>query len=446
MMKSDLFSKAQESRPKPLAADLRPATLDDLIGQKHILGPNGPLRRRVQAGRLGTVILFGPPGVGKTTIARAIGQEMKKEFRPLHPASSNVSDIKAVAQEAQAKDILVFIDEIHRFSSAQQDYLLDLTETGTFDLIAATTGNPYHVLTPALVSRASIFQLEPHSLDDLKQIVERAVLFLAEKDLHVRLDADAMKQLIGRAGGDARRVLNALETLVLGSEPGSTIAITGAMVDEVYQASPLPFDRKGDFHYDTISAFIKSMRGSDPDATLYWLARLIHSGEDPRFIARRILIHASEDVGLADNTALQTAAAALTAVQHVGYPEAQIVLAHAALHIARAPKSNSACRGIGAAMAYVKSQPMIPVPAHLRDAHYTGAAKLGHVGYRFPHNDPRGWVEQTYAPGIEPGQFYQSDGRGGQTFEARADVWWERVTGQQQQRQWQDEPDKDQAP
>jgi putative ATPase len=441
MMKADLFATAQEQRPKPLAAEIRPQTLDDLIGQQHILGPNGPLQRRVRAGRLGTIILFGPPGVGKTTIARAIGREMKKEFRSLHPASSNVSDIKAVAQEAQAKDILVFIDEIHRFSSAQQDYLLDLTETGTFDLIAATTGNPYHVLTPALVSRASIFQLEPHSLEDLQQVVERAVAFLAShKDLHVHLDGDAIKQLVGRAGGDARRVLNALETLVLGSAPGSTVSITGAMVDEVYQASPLPFDRKGDYHYDTISAFIKSMRGSDPDATLYWLARLIHSGEDPRFIARRILIHASEDVGLADNTALQTAAAALTAVQHVGYPEAQIVLAHAALHIARAPKSNSACRGIGAAMAYVKSQPMIPVPPHLRDGHYAGAANLGHVGYQFPHDDPRGWLEQTYAPGIQPGQFYQSDGRGSQTFEARADAWWERVTGQPQPQQWQEEP------
>jgi putative ATPase len=433
-MKPDLFATAQEQRPKPLAAEIRPQTLDDLIGQQHILGPNGPLQRRVRAGRLGTVILFGPPGVGKTTIARAIGQEMQKEFRSLHPASSNVADIKAVAQEAQAKDILVFIDEIHRFSSAQQDYLLDLTETGTFDLIAATTGNPYHVLTPALVSRASIFQLEPHSLDDLRQVVERAVAFLmSHKALNVSLDDDAMKQLMGRAGGDARRVLNALETLVLGSAPGSTVSITGAKVDKVYQASPLPFDRKGDYHYDTISAFIKSMRGSDPDATLYWLARLIHSGEDPRFIARRILIHASEDVGLADNTALQTA------VQHVGYPEAQIVLAHAALHIARAPKSNSACRGIGAAMAYVKSQPMIPVPPDLRDGHYAGAAKLGHVGYKFPHDDPRGWVEQTYAPGIQPGQFYQSDGRGSQTFEARADAWWERVTGQPQPRQWQEE-------
>ncbi len=264
--------------------------------------------------------------------------------------------------------------------------------------------------------------------------------FLAHKDLDIRLDGDAMKQLTGRAGGDARWVLNALETLVLGAAPGSIISITGAKVDKVYQASPLPFDRKGDFHYDTISAFIKSMRGSDPDATLYWLARLIHSGEDPRFIARRILIHASEDVGLANNTALQTAAAALTAVQHVGYPEAQIVLAHAALHIARAPKSNSACRGIGAAMAYVKSQPMIPVPPHLRDGHYAGAAKLGHVGYQFPHDDPRGWIEQTYAPGIQPGQFYQSDGRGSQTFEARADAWWERVTGQPQARYAPEEP------
>jgi putative ATPase len=433
MLKTDLFSTAQEQRPRPLAAEIRPQTLDDLIGQQHILGPNGPLRRRVRAGRLGTVILFGPPGVGKTTIALAVGREMRTEFRSLHPASSNVADIKAVAQEALAKDLLVFIDEVHRFSSAQQDYLLDLTETGTFDLIAATTGNPYHVLTPALVSRASIFQLKPHSLEDMRQVVERAAAFLARRNnLNVCFDDDAMTQLTGRAGGDARRALNALETLVVGSDPGSTVSITGAMVEEVYQASPIPFDRRGDYHYDTISAFIKSMRGSDPDATLYWLARLIHSGEDPRFIARRILIHASEDVGLADNTALQTAVAALTAVQHVGYPEAQIVLAHAALHIARAPKSNSVCRGIGAAMAYVKSQPVIAVPAHLRDGHYAGAAKLGHVGYRFPHDDPRGWVEQTYAPGIQRGQFYQSDGRGNQTFEARADTWWECVTGQAQ--------------
>jgi len=427
---SDLFSAAAVMREKPLAEDVRPTSLDDIVGQDHILGEGKILRKRIDSGRLGTVVLYGPPGIGKTTIAKAVGKRMNKQFMNLHAAHNNAADIKKLAQEAEIRETLVFVDEIHRFSKTQSDMLLNFTEEGLFDMLAATSENPYHNLTPALVSRALILELRPLSPKDVEKVVTRASWKLKDKGVAVTFGEGALAMLAGRAGGDARRALNSLEALVAGCS--GSVEITADMVDEVYQASPIPYDRSGDAHYDTISAFVKSMRGGDEDATLYWLARLIHGGEDPRYIARRIMIHASEDVGLADNSALQTAVAASMAVEKIGYPEARIILAHAALHVCRAPKSNSAYSGIARALEYVQTKPLIPVPMHLRDTHYEGAAPLGRGGYKSPHSTAEGWVDQEYAPGIEPGTFYRSDARSNPTFEKRADEYWAKIKGRAQ--------------
>lgn len=424
---SDLFSAAAD-KERPLAAALRPETIDDVIGQRHLLGKGKPLRAMIDGGRISSVILFGPPGIGKTSIARAIGKSLKKEFRPLHPAHDKVKEIQAVADEARMKDIIVFVDEVHRYSATQQDYLLSLTEDGVFDFLAATTSNPFHALTPALVSRSAVFRLEPLSVEETSEVILRAIGHLATRGVRIGIDDVGVRMIAGRSSGDARRAINVIDVISKCAINGE-IVVDEAMIDDIYQSSPIPYDRAGDAHYDVISAFVKSMRGSDPDATLYWLARLIHSGEDPRYIARRIMVHASEDIGLADNTALQTAVAAAAAVEQIGYPEARIILAHAALHVARAPKSNSAYRGIYAALDYVAKNPVIPVPLHLRDTHYEGAAALGHTGYRSPHGDPIGWAEQSYAPGISRGSLYQSDARSKATFEGRADEFWSAVTG-----------------
>lgn len=425
---TDLFGAAVARRPKPLAEEVRPKTLDEIIGQKKLVGPGTAFRRRIESNRIGSVVLYGTSGIGKTTLARVIGETSDKAFVQLHSAEHKVADIKKVAEEARGRDILVFVDEIHRFSSTQQDYLLSFTEEGLFDFISATTSNPYHSLTKALVSRSSILELEPLTVEDLMATVMRGVSFLIEEGTNVRFDGDALEHLAGRANGDARRALNQLESLTVGLH--GEVVITEEKVAEVYESSPIAFDRKGDDHYDIISAFVKSMRGGDPDATLYWLARLIHSGEDPRYIARRIVVHASEDVGLADNTALVTATAAYDAVERIGMPEARIILAHAALHVCRAPKSNSAYRGIAAALEYVATKPMIPVPGHLRDTHYEGAAPLGRGGYKSPHSFADGWLHQEYAPGISPGDFYLSEARGQQTYEGRADSFWNSKHGQ----------------
>ncbi|TMV82510.1 replication-associated recombination protein A [Thioclava sp. BHET1] len=426
---SDLFDAAPHPGHLPLAAALRPATLDDVIGQAGVVAPGSILRRRIAAGALGSLILYGPPGIGKTTIARAIGTMLGKDFRPLHATRAGVAEIRKLADEARIHPILIFVDEIHRFSATQADDLLSICENGTADFIGATTGNPYHSLPPALVSRSTILQLEPMTIEEMEEILRRGIAHLAAQGIAVEMTPDQLRLIAGRSGGDARRALTTLESLALG-HPGGPVRITEAMLEEAYASAAINHDRSGDQHYDVVSAFVKSMRGSDPDATLYWLARLIHAGEDPRYIARRIMIHASEDVGLADNTALQTAVAAAAAVEKIGYPEARIILAHAALHVARAPKSNAACRGISRALDVVTRQAPVPVPRHLRDAHYKGAEALGHVGYRFPHDDPRGWVEQLYAPGIAAGSLYQSDAREAATFEKRADSFWEGVTGQ----------------
>jgi putative ATPase len=425
----DLFDTAPMQGAKPLAAELRPETLDDIIGQTALTDPNGVLRRRISAKQLGSVILYGPPGIGKTSIARAVGNTLGKEFRPLHATRAGVKDIRKIADEARMMPILIFVDEVHRFSATQADDLLAICEDGTADFIGATTQNPYHALPKALVSRSTILKLEPLSIEDMTKVISRGLDHLRTKGLDVAMTPDHLKMIAGRSGGDARRALTTLESLVVGHPDGKQVTITEEMLEDAYQAAAINYDRDGDEHYDVVSAFVKSMRGGDSDAVLYWLARLIHAGEDPRFIARRIMIHASEDVGLADNTALQTAVAAAQAVEMIGFPEARIILAHAALHVARAPKSNSACRGIGLALQAVENEAPAAVPKHLRDAHYKGAKELGHTGYAFPHDDARGWVEQEYVPGLEPGRFYQSDARRSPTFEKRADDFWESITG-----------------
>ncbi|SES37608.1 putative ATPase [Tranquillimonas rosea] len=426
---TDLFDTAPSHGDQPLAAALRPTTLDDVIGQDHLVAPESVLRRRIAARRLGSTVLYGPPGIGKTSIARAVGNMLGKDFCPLHATRAGVKEIRRIADEARSRPTLIFVDEVHRFSATQADDLLSICEDGVADFMGATTQNPYHALPKALVSRSTILKLEPLTIEDMERVIDRGLGHLAAAGIDVRL-SDAHKRMVaGRSGGDARRALMTLESLAVGHGEGRTVEITDEMLADAYQAAAVNHDRSGDQHYDVISAFVKSMRGSDPDATLYWLARLIHAGEDPRYIARRIMIHASEDVGLADNTALQTAVAAAQSVEMIGYPEAQIILSHAALHVARAPKSTSACRGISAAMAAVANEAPIDVPLHLRDAHYAGARDLGHVGYRLPHDDPRGWVEQDYAPGVEAGRFYQSDARTSPTFESRADAYWEAVSG-----------------
>ncbi len=427
---SDLFDLSKEQGKQPLAAALRPRSLDEVIGQDALTAKGSILQRRIAADQLGSIVLYGPPGIGKTSIARAVGNMLNKDFRPLHATRAGVKEIRQLADEARMRPLLIFVDEVHRFSATQADDLLAICEDGTADFMGATTQNPYTALPKALISRSTILKLEPISLKDMEKVVVRGLDHLKSTGIKVALSAEQMRLIAGRSGGDARRALTTLESLAVGHMPGKPVTVTEEMIEEAYMASPVNHDRSGDQHYDIISAFIKSMRGgAAADAVLYWLARLIHAGEDPRFIARRIMIQASEDVGLADNSALQTAVAAAQAVELVGYPEARIILAHAALHVARAPKSGSANHGISAALAAVASEPPLPVPLHLRDTHYQGSEKLGHGGYRSPHKDPRGWVDQQYAPGIEPGRFYKSEARDAPTFEKRADEYWERITG-----------------
>jgi len=433
---TDLFDAAAHQGTRPLAAALRPENLEDIIGQDALVAPGSILRRRIAAGQIGSIVLYGPPGVGKTSIARAVGAMLGKEFRPLHATRAGVKDIRAIADEARMNPILIFVDEVHRFSATQADDLLAICEDGVVDFIGATTHNPYHSLPKALISRSTILKLEPLGIEDMEKVIRRGIDHLKAAGTDIAMSPEYLRMIAGRSGGDARSALTTLESLAIGHAGRQQVTITGDMLDEAYRAAAVNHDRSGDQHYDVISAFVKSMRGSDADATLYWLARLIHAGEDPRYIARRIMIHASEDVGLADNTALQTAVSAAQAVEMIGYPEARIILAHAALHIARAPKSNSACRGISLALQAVENEAPAQVPLHLRDAHYKGAASIGHKGYGFPHDDPRGWIDQEYVPGVAPGRFYQSDARHSPTFERRADEFWEQVSGKPMSRRF----------
>lgn len=421
MSSDDLFNPAPPSKSgeedasghpagsasAPLAARMRPRSLNEIAGQTHILAPGQLLRRAIEADRLQSLIFYGPPGTGKTSLAQVIALQTQSRFERLSGVESNVADIRRVLALAAnrlantGRPTLVFIDEIHRFNKAQQDVLLPDVESGVIRLIGATTHNPFFFVNAPLVSRSQIFELKPLSVEELLQLLQRA---LGDRErglgfINVQAEEDALRHLATMADGDARKALNSLEIAVLTTPPASDgrVHVDLATAEQSIQKKAVVYDADGDAHYDTISAFIKSMRGSDVDATLYWLAKMIHAGEDPRFIARRMVICAAEDVGLADPMALVLAQTACQSAEFVGWPEARIPLAEAAIYIASANKSNSAICAIDAALADVRSGRTLPVPDHLRDAHYKGAQRLEHgQGYQYAHDFPDHFVPQDY--------------------------------------------------
>ncbi len=405
----DYMRENKQTKEAPLAARMRPASLEEIVGQKHIIGKGTLLYRAIASDKLSSIILYGPPGSGKTTIAKVIANTTKSSFTQINATSAGKKDMEEVVSKAKdsmgmfGKKTILFIDEIHRFNKGQQDYLLPFVEDGTITLVGATTENPYFEVNGALISRSLIFRLESLTKDDIKELLLRAV---SDKErglgaLSVRACDDALEFLSDICGGDARSALNALELGALSTPRGEDgqIAITLDVAKECIQKRTIQYDKTGDNHYDTISAFIKSMRGSDPDAAVYYLARMLYGGEDIKFIARRIMICASEDVGNADPQALQVAVAASQAVERVGLPEAQLILSQAAIYVASAPKSNACCLAIGAAMERVGAEQIRTVPPHLQDSHYRGAAKLGHgLDYKYAHDFPNHYVRQQYLP------------------------------------------------
>ena len=423
----DLFDYMRTNTMKqesPLASRMRPETLDQVVGQKHIVGPGTLLYRAIKADQLGSIIFYGPPGTGKTTLAKVIAHTTKAEFCQINATVAGKKDMEEVVQKAKdtlgmyGRRTILFVDEIHRFNKSQQDYLLPFVEDGTLILIGATTENPYFEVNGALLSRSRIFELKALEKEDILELLHRAVTDV-EKGMgsyRAVLDEDAADFLADVANGDARAALNALELGVLTTpraEDGK-IHIDLEVAQECIQKRAVRYDKDGDNHYDTISAFIKSMRGSDPDAAVYYLGRMLYAGEDIKFIARRIMIHAAEDVGMADPQALNVAVSAAQAVERIGMPEARIILAEAVIYIASAPKSNSVISAIDQAMEAVRTEKTRPVPVHLQDTHYKGAEKLGHgAGYLYPHDFPGHYVKQQYLPdGMEGRTFYRPSDEG----------------------------------
>ena len=422
----DLFDYVREKnmdKEAPLASRLRPSTLEEVVGQQHIIGKDKLLYRAIKADKLSSIIFYGPPGTGKTTLAKVIANTTSAEFTQINATVAGKKDMEEVVARAKEtlgmyqKKTILFVDEIHRFNKSQQDYLLPFVEDGTLILIGATTENPYFEVNSALISRSSIFELHPLDKEDIKTVIRRAV-YDVEKGMgsyDAVIEEDALEFLADISGGDARNALNAVELGILTTERSEDgkIHITLSVASECIQKRVVRYDKTGDNHYDTISAFIKSMRGSDPDAAVYYLAKMLYAGEDIKFIARRIMICASEDVGNADPMALTVAVSAAQAVERIGMPEAQIILSQAVLYVATAPKSNSATNAIFGAMENVKSQ-KTSVPAHLQDAHYKGSKNLGHgIGYKYAHDYPHHYVKQQYLPEeIKDARFYEPGDNG----------------------------------
>jgi putative ATPase len=449
-MADDLFAAAAEDRlvrQAPLAARMRPTELDDVVGQEHLLGAGRPLRTLIDADRLSSVILWGPPGTGKTTVAQLIARTTAKAFEQLSAVTATVKDVREAAARAEQRlgergqGTILFLDEVHRFNKAQQDALLPSVESGLLVLVGATTENPFFEVNPPLLSRSTLFRLEPLDLGAVTRLLRRGL-----EVERAGIDDDALTLLAERANGDGRHALTSLEVAValahehpVAGRDGPEVRVTVTDVEAALGTKALRYGR--DDHYDVVSAFIKSIRGSDPDGGLYWLARMLEAGEDPRFIARRLVILASEDVGMADPLGLVVADAAARAVEFVGLPEAQLNLAHAVVHLATAPKSNRVTVAIGRARGDVRERAAGEVPSHLRDAHYRGARTLGHgEGYEYPHDDPSGWVSQQHRPAeLEGRVYYEPSSHGAeekvrQRMEQRSDPGGRRHPAEEQER------------
>ncbi len=440
----DLFDYVREQKKEkesPLASRLRPVTLEEVVGQRHIIGKDKLLYRAIKADKLSSVLFYGPPGTGKTTLAKVIANTTSAEFTQINATSAGKKDMEEVVKKAKelrgmyGKKTILFIDEIHRFNKGQQDYLLPFVEDGTVILVGATTENPYFEVNPALISRSIIFELKSLAKEDIKELLKRAVTD-EEKGMGaygVKAEEDAIDFLADIANGDARAALNAIELGVLTTERGEdgAIHITLDVASECIQKRAVKYDKNGDNHYDVISAFIKSMRGSDPDAAIYYLARMLYAGEDIKFIARRMMICAAEDVGMADPNALNIAVSAAMAAERLGLPEARIPLAEAAAYIATAPKSNTALLAIDKAYRTVGSTKTEQVPAHLQDAHYKSSAKLGRgIGYKYAHDYPMHYVRQQYLPdGLTEEKFYEPTGIG---YEKQAAAYLDKIKNQEE--------------
>lgn len=437
----DIFDYARtinSEKESPLASRLRPKTLEQVVGQEHIIGEGKLLYRAIKADKISSVIFYGPPGTGKTTLAKVIANTTSAEFTQLNATVAGKKDMEEVVAKAKqsmamsGKKTILFVDEIHRFNKSQQDYLLPFVEDGTVILIGATTENPYFEVNTALISRSIIFELKPLSVDNIKELIVRAVTD-SENGMGIynaEIDDEAVTFLAQISNGDARTALNAVELGVLTTDKSADgkIHITLEVAEQCIQKRALRYDKSGDNHYDTISAFIKSMRGSNPDAAVYYLAKMLYAGESVDFVARRIMICAAEDVGMANPQALVVATSAAQAVHQVGMPEAQIILSEAVIYVATSPKSNSACNAIFSAMETVKNTVTAKVPVHLMDSHYKGSAKLGHgLGYQYAHDYPNHYVEQQYLPdGLENEVFYEPGDLG---YEVEVKEYFKKIKG-----------------